>query len=227
MKRAGKIIIIGVGIGVVLVIVQKSLRIDEAAFSRVYWLAAPVVIIGAVLINLLYNLFYINKMREIGCLLYTGKAREYVAGMEDLLRTAKGKNLRHILALNLTAGYVELKEFDTAIGILEEMSAQGLKGAAANTAHHINLCMSYFETKQYGKAMALYAESQPLFQKYRSEKHYGAYIVILDMLAAVREKDYARAGKLLSAALETYDDPRLQKAFHEIEPVLNNSRGNN
>ena len=227
MKRAGKIIIIGVCIGVVLLIVQKSLRIDEAAFSRAYWLAAPIIIIGVVLINLLYNLFYINKMREIGRLLYTGKAREYVAGMEALLKTAKGKNLRHILALNLTAGYVELKEFDTAIGILEEMSAQGLKGAAANTAHHINLCMSYFETKQYGKAMALYAESQPLFQKYRSEKHYGAYIVILDMLAAVREKDYARAGKLLSAALETYDDPRLQKAFHEIEPVLNNSRGNN
>ena len=220
MKHAGKIIIIGVGIGVVLLIVQKSLRIDEAAFSRAYWLAAPIVIIGVVLINLLYNLFYINKMREIGRLLYTGKAREYVAGMEALLRTAKGKNLRHILALNLTAGYVELKEFDAAIGILEELSAQGLKGDAANVVHHINLCTSYFETGQYEKAMALYRESRPLFEKFRSNQSYGAYIAVLDMLAAAREQDYDRAEELLKAAMQMYDDPRVQKAFREIGQKL-------
>lgn len=227
MKRAGKIIILGVGFGVALLILQRILRIDSAAFQRGYWIAAPVVILGAALVNMAYNLFYMHKVRRLAALLPAGKQREYIAGMEALLKTAKGKNLRDILSLNLAAGYVDMRQFDTAIAMLEELAAKDLKGAAANTAHHINLCMSYFETKQYGKAMALYAESQPLFQKYRSEKHYGAYIVILDMLAAVREKDYARAEKLLSAALETYDDPRLQKAFHEIEPVLNNSRGNN
>ena len=163
---------------------------------------------------------YMSKTRELARLLQAGQPEEYIAGMEDLLKTAKGKNLRDILILNLTAGYVELRQFDTAIAMLEELSARGLKGAAATAVHHINLCLCYFETGQSGKAMALYRESQPLLERYRGGQSYGAYIAVLDMLAAVRENDYVRAEELLGTAMRTYSAPRMQKAFHEIEEQL-------
>ncbi len=58
---------------------------------RGYWIAAPAIIIGAVLINVFYNLVYLNKMRKIAKLLREQKPQEYIDGIEALLKTAKGK----------------------------------------------------------------------------------------------------------------------------------------
>lgn len=225
MKRAGKIVILGACIGIVLLIIQRSLAIDMDTFNKGYWLAAPFIILGVVLINLFYNMYYMKKTQQYARLLQAGKPQEYIAGMEGLLKTAKGKNLRSILTLNLSAGYVELKQFDKAIAILEGLSAQDLKGSAINVVHRINLCMSYFETEQYKKAIALYRESEPLLNKYRSGQSYGGYIALLDMLAAAYEKDYQRAEELRQKALQTYPDPRVQKALQEMGEKLKEKKG--
>ena len=221
MKRVIKIVTIGICVGFVLAIFQKSFRIDKTAFMRGYWIAATAIIIGAVLINVFYNLVYLNKMRKIAKLLREQKPQEYIDGIEALLKTAKGENLRNILTLNLAAGYVEIKQFDMAITMLEGLSAKHLKGSAVNAAHRLNLCISYFETGQHEKAMALYDGSQTLFKKYRDGNIYGANIALLDILAAIGNKQYERAEKLLDSANKTYDDAWFQKVFHEVAHTLN------
>ena len=70
-----------------------------------YWIASITLVLGAVLINLCYSLIYFNKSKKIIKLLSEEKPQEYIAGIENLLKTAKGKNLRNILELNLAAGY--------------------------------------------------------------------------------------------------------------------------
>ncbi|MDO4268925.1 MAG: hypothetical protein Q4C73_10675 [Eubacteriales bacterium] len=221
MKRMVKIIVTGICFGLALLLLKIIFRIDDAAFMRGYWIAAPAVVIGVLIINVCYNLFYFNKVRKIAKLLSEGKPQEYIDRIEDLLKTAKGKNLRNILELNQAAGYMETKQFDTAIPVLEKLSHERLKGAAVNVVHKINLCISYFQTSRYDEAMRIYNENQALFQQYRHHKSYGGDIAVLEVTAAVINEQYDRAEELLNCAKKMYDDPRLQKTFQEFFEILN------
>lgn len=119
MKRIAKIIIIGICFGLTLLLLKVIFGIDDTTFMRGYWIVAPAIVIGALIINVCYNLFYFNKVKKIVKLLNEEKPQEYIDRIEDLLKTAKGKNLRNILELNLAAGYIETKQFDIAIPLLE------------------------------------------------------------------------------------------------------------
>ena len=155
------------------------------------------------------------------------KPQEYIDGIENLLKTAKGKTLRNILELNLAAGYIEVKQFDIAIPILEKLPHERLRGSSVNVVHKINLCLSYFETAQYEKAITVYNENQGLFQQYRHHKIYSGNIAILDIIAAIINEQYNQAEELLDTAKKMYDDPRLQKSFREILDILNKAKAEN
>ena len=167
MKRIWKIIVIGVCSGLVLVALQMALHIDRDVFLRWYWAAAAVVVLGAVLVNVGYNIFYQKRMQKLVPLLEAQKPREYIAGVEQLLKTAKGQSLRNILTMNLSAGYIDLKEFSKAIELLEGISDRRLVGTAVKTVCRLNLCTCYFQTGQGEKALMLYRDSQSIFEPQR------------------------------------------------------------
>lgn len=221
MKRILKIFIIGVCIGIVALLIQKFFHIDEDVFMRGYYIVAIVIIIGAVLFNILYNLYYFNKVRILSEQLLEEKPQAYIEGIQTLLKTAKGRYLQNTLRLNLTAGYMEQKRFEEAIQILEGLSDKQRKGAVVNVVYCINLFICYFETNQYEKATALYQANAQLLQKFRGGKSYGANIAILDIQTAIIKKDYEEAEDLLEKAKQTYDTPQFQKAFQEISGKLN------
>lgn len=220
MKRIWKIIVIGVCSGLVLVALQMALHIDRDVFLRWYWAAAAVVVMGAVLVNVGYNIFYQKRMQKLVPLLEAQKPREYIAGVEQLLKTAKGQSLRNILTMNLSAGYIDLKEFSKAIELLEGISDRRLVGTAVKTVCRLNLCTCYFQTGQGEKALALYRDSQSIFEAQRRGGLYGGNIAIVDILAAVQKQEYSQAEQLLNRARRTWDAPRFQEAFQEIEQVL-------
>lgn len=220
MKRILKIIVLGTCLGLAMIVLQKSLNIDTNDFMHMYWIAAIAIILGALLINVVYNIPYQQKVQKAAKLLEDGKTYEYIDELKKLLKTAKGQNLRNVLSLNLAAGYLEAKEFNIAIPMLEELSGKRLTGSGVKAAHRINLCMCYFDTEQYDKAIALYDESRRLFDQYRNSKPFGANIIILDIFMAVQAKQYAQANALLDTAKKTYDTPRFQKAFCEMAEIL-------
>ena len=220
MKRIWKIIVIGVCSGLVLVALQMALHIDRDVFLRWYWAAAAVVVLGAVLVNVGYNIFYQKRMQKLVPLLEAQKPREYIAGVEQLLKTAKGQSLRNILTMNLSAGYIDLKEFGKAIELLEGISDRRLVGTAVKTVCRLNLCTCYFQTGQGEKALALYRDSQSMFEAQRKGGLYAGTIAIVDILAAVQKQEYSQAEQLLDRARRTWDAPRFQEAFQEIEQVL-------
>ncbi len=220
MKRVFKIVVFGVCLGLVLLLVQKGFQIDEKVFMRTYWIMAPFIVIGAVLANVFYNMSYQRKMSKIVPLLNAGRPEEYIAEVEKLLQTARGQSLRNILKINLAAGYVEIKQFDVSIRLLEEMAGKRLPGSAVKMVCQLDLCMSYFYAAQYEKGMALYNESQKIFEPYRSNKNYGGNIALVDILAAIASEQYGQAKKMLDTAQKSWDDPRLQKAYQEIAESL-------
>lgn len=220
MKHIFKVIIAGICLGIILVFIKEGLQIDDDAFTRYYYWIAAVVVIGAVAVNLVYNISYQNRVRKAAKLLDEEKPLEYLSEIEKLLKSAKGNNLRNVLTLDLAAGYVEIKQFDKAIPMLEELSSKRLTGSAVKVAHQINLCLCYFETEQSEKAMKLYDKSQILFEKYRNGKIYGANIALLDILAAIQDGSLTQAEQILNEAKKKYENPRFQKAFYEVSDVL-------
>ncbi len=53
----------------ILLLLKISFGIDDAAFMHGYWIAAVAIVLGAVLINVCYNLIYFNKVKKIANLL--------------------------------------------------------------------------------------------------------------------------------------------------------------
>lgn len=64
LKRAAKIVLIGVCFGLILLLLKISFGIDDAAFMHGYWIAAVAIVLGAVLINAYYNLILYKQSQE-------------------------------------------------------------------------------------------------------------------------------------------------------------------
>ncbi len=220
MKRIGKVVLFGVCLGLVLVLIQNSFQIPEDVFMQGYWIAAIVVVLGALVINISYNLYYMGRVKKLLTLLYAGDSRGYIEGMEALRKTAKGKTLRSTLELNLAAGYMEEKDYGTAISILEAVDPKQLRVDSARVVRAINLCESYFLAGQTEKAQTLYDSSRPLFTKFRTGKAYGGNIAIVNVLEEISRGEFDQAKILLDKAKSTYQEPYLQKAYEEIGAIL-------
>lgn len=220
MKRIGKVVLFGVCLGLVLVLIQNSFQIPEDVFMQGYWIAAIVVVLGALVINISYNLYYTAKMKKLLPLLYGGEPRGYIEGMDALRKSAKGKTLRSTLELNLAAGYMEEKDYRTAISLLEAVDPRQLRVDSARVVRAINLCESYFLAGQTEKAQTLYDSSRPLFTKFRTGKAYGGNIAIVNVLEEISRGEFDQAKILLDKAKSTYQEPYLQKAYEEIGAIL-------
>ena len=220
MKRIGKVVLFGVCLGLVLVLIQNSFQIPEDVFMQGYWIAAIVVVLGALVINISYNLYYMGRVKKLLTLLYAGDSRGYIEGMEALRKSAKGKTLRSTLELNLAAGYMEEKDYGTAISLLEAVEPRQLRVDSARVVRAINLCESYFLAGQREKAQTLYDSSRRLFAKFRTGKLYGGSIAIVDVLSAISRGEFDQAKALLDKAKSTYKEAYLQKAYEEIGAIL-------
>lgn len=224
MKRVLKVlapgVIPGVALGLVLGLLRTNLNIDQVTFLKWFWIFALPILVGAILFNILYHLYYRHKVNDLAAQLEQGHPQVFVAGMEQLLRTAKGPYLREVLTLNLTAGYIETQQFDRAISILEEMGQKRRQNSTLAVTRCINLCTSYFETNQYQKALALYQSQQPLFHAFRRHPIYGLHIAVVDVMAALIQEDYPQAEALLHAAAQTKTTPRIQATLDRLSHTI-------
>lgn len=219
MKRIVRPLLVGLCIGIALAILQQALHIDQDVFMFWFWVIAAVCIVGIVLFNLLYIRRYQQKMRQALAVLEAGQAREYLAIVEGLLQTARGRYLKSCLKLDLAPGYCDLKQYDKAIAILEELSQARLKGVV-KMIHRLDLCICYFYTGQTARAMELYETGQKEFSPWRTTPVYGGSIAVLDMFALIAQGRRDEATKLLQHARATWTSPRLQDDYDYIGKLL-------
>lgn len=224
MKRVLKVlapgVILGVALGLVLGLLRTNLNIDQVTFLKWFWIFTLPILVGAMLFNILYHLYYRHKVNNLAAQLEGGHPQVFVEGMEQLRRTAKGQYLRQVLTLNLTAGYIETQQFDRAISILEEMGQKQRRNSAMAVTRCINLYASYFKTEQYEKALELYQSQQPLLDSFRRHAIYGPHIAVADVMAALIQEDYPQAEALLHAAAQTKTTPRIQASLDQLSHTL-------
>lgn len=219
-KRIFKLFLLGACLGLVMIFLQRYLKMDSDEFLSISLRIALVVFLCIQFITVAYYLFYVGKMRQLIRLMRGGQIREYTEAMEKLLKAAKGKRLRDILRLNLAAGYAELEQYTMALNILEDLSFSGLSGSSYNQVLGIDLFICYFKTTQYEKAMETYRKYQAVFCKCRGKKPNGSYMALVDIMAAIIDRDYARAESLLDEAMETYKEPDIQEDLLRLSGMV-------
>lgn len=219
MKRLLGIFAVGVGLGIFLSVIQIYLKIDRIKFMHGYWIAGTAAVLFIVLVYMLYAGAYQKKISKAIGLLEEGKAEEYIKTIEAMLCRTKGRNIRNVLWLNLSAGYCDLGQYDQALHILEGIPQKELRGMT-RTVCHLNLCFCYFHTSRISRALALYHECQKEFEPLRKREDSGGGMAVLDMLAAVAGGEYDLAEKMLENARKTWVSLRLEDDYQYIEGLI-------
>ncbi len=219
LKHFLKVIGAGVCIGILLAVLRTVFRIDSAVFWRGYWIAGAAVVFGAALLYVLYTRRYAKRIRAATVYLENGEPRVYLDEMEDMLRTARGRNLRATLEINRSVGYYEMGEYNSAISVLEKMPPESLRGEA-KMVYRLNLCLYYFRVSRNAEAIELYRSGETEFARYREKRYYSGSITLLDILAAIEEGRYNNAKTMFAYARETWQYPRMQKEYQMIEKKL-------
>ena len=214
-----KLIGLGVCIGILSAVLRTIFHIDDAVFWHWYWTAGVVVVFGAALVHILYVQRYARRMREAIACYEKGDIQTYMDKLEAMLDTAKGRNLRNTLKIDLSVGHYAMGEYESAIRILEDMSEEPM-GGAMRLAYQLNLCLFYFRTNRNAQAMEIYHAGGKDFARYRKNNHYGGNIALLDMLAEMHEGRYGEAENLLAYARQTWNHWHLQKEYWLIEEKL-------
>lgn len=219
LKRILRILVLGICLGLFLGFLRSKLQIESGVFMTWYWSLAAVVLIGIILFNTVYIRQFAKKMQEAAILLEAGEPRAYIKAVEKLRGQARGRFLKNLFQLNLSAGYCDLKQYAKAISLLEPLSVSHLRGDM-RLVHCLNLCVCYFYSGQASKAMQLYEASETVLAPYRNCRPYGGNLAVLDMLAALERKEYGAAGAMLAEAREKWDSPRLAEDYAYIEERL-------
>ena len=219
-RRAGRTVAIGVALGISLGFITSVLDIDKDVFMKYYIVAAILIVLGVFLYNLLYIRKHNQEMNQAINLLNEGKTEEYMVRVSELERKVKGKALKNLMRLNLTAGYCDLKEYEKALEILETLRKEKLKGDV-ELVWRLNTCLCYFYTGRTKEAMQLYNESKAFFSASKKKGLHVPNIAILDMLAMIEDGRKKEARQYLDFAREKWPQMRLEEDYRMIDALLN------
>ena len=214
MKRVTRVVAVGIALGILLLSIRGLFQIEEGTFLRGYLALAVVVVVGTVLFNVLYQMSYQRRLQKLVPLLDRGDTEGYLAGVRALMETARGRALRSVLQLDLAAGYLEAKELDRAIQLLEGLPVS--RDRTVELCRRLDLCLAYFEAERPEDAMTIYRDSGALLAAGRGRAPYGGTIAVADILAALQEGDRLRAEEQIRAARTAWLEPRVQQALAEI-----------
>lgn len=219
-RRVGRTLAIGVTLGISLGFITSVLDIDKDVFMKYYIVAAILIVAGVFLYNYLYIRKHNQEMSQAINLLNEGKTEEYMVRVSELERKVKGKALKNLMRLNLTAGYCDLKEYEKALEILETLRKEKLKGDV-ELVWRLNTCLCYFYTGRTKEAMQLYKESKALFTSSKKKGLHVPNIAILDMLAMIEDGRKKEARQYLDFAREKWPQMRLEEDYRMIDALLN------
>ncbi len=226
MKRHLKFIALGLGVGllvgIVLTLLSDALGIDQKTLQLVLNLLFLAIVLGAIIFNFLYVRPFRKRVYRQSALLEAGKPDEALADMEQMMedpRVQKMKYMKRLCRLNMTAAYCDLHQYEQAMVIFQELSAEKLCGME-ELVYHLNLCICYFYQGQEEEGLLHYHLSQKLFDTYRQNKFYGGNVAVVTMWAMMAQGENAQAEDLLEKTRKKWDKASLQEDYQRVEQRL-------
>ena len=215
MKRFIRILALGLLCGIGLTAARSMLHLSRG----VVWVALTVLFLGIFAVNYLYIRHYNNKIRAILPLLEQNQTRAFITALEDLRERVRGNYLKNLVDMDLAIGYLQERRFDEAIGLMEALFAQNLKGVW-NIVLRLNLCFSYFRAGRYREGMELYEDSRAIFDRAQGNSGYQGTLALVETFVAITEGRFQDAQTQLDEARATWNTPRSQANYYYLQTLL-------
>lgn len=222
MNRILKPIALGALLGFILMGIQILFDIPNNVFNKIVIISFIVIVVGSVIFNLIFVKRYQTRIHKQIALLETGKQKEALQDMEQMLKTAQRKNMKNverICRLNMTAALCDLKEYSHALEILKNMDQTELKGQE-EFVYDLNLCACYFYLEKYNEGLDVYDRSYKVFQKYKDSSIYGGYVAVVTIWAMLALGEYDQAELMLAQTKKQWNLNRLYEDYRMIEMRL-------
>ena len=136
-----------------------------------------------------------------------------------LFRSVRGNYLKNLVDMDLAIGYLQERRFDEAIGLMEALFAQNLKGVW-NIVLRLNLCFSYFRAGRYREGMELYEDSRAIFDRAQGNSGYQGTLALVEIFVAITEGRFQDAQTQLDEARATWNTPRSQANYYYLQTLL-------
>ncbi len=219
MKRYLVILGGATAFGLLVAFITSSLEIPTDVVMQHYWRWGIVVIVLAAILNWLYFMHYARQIRAALPLLEEGNATAYIERLRPLYEKAKGRHLKQLLALNLSAGYADRKEYERAIAYLQSMEGARLP-RAFRMVYALNMSMLHFQVGREAEGLGYYHAQSKALAAARNDKNLAPHVAILDILACIAEGKTQEAHRLLQEAKSKHSAPRLEEDYATILQTL-------
>ncbi len=196
-------------------------KLDDKKFFIAYLIVGALVLIGSVLINMIYNVRFIKKMKKINELLENQDTIDkYVIEMEKIEKKVTGPVYRNMIILNLSYGYLEQEEYEKSLSLLKNIDMVKLKGRS-RVIFALNKSTTYFY-------LGLYDEFISFIKEFEKELHILSTIdefewqgKLLEIYYQIAIKNYKKAGRMLKVAEKKWAEDKMSREWKRVRSVLN------
>lgn len=215
--RRFKFVGLGFVLGIVVLILQIIFEISDAAVRKGFFIGAPIIIIGAMIINIVWQVNFQKKASKLLKLLDTAdKYEAFITENEKLLERVKSPYNVAFIAINLSVGYAKMKDFEKALAVLEQIPSKGLKGTN-KVIYYINKAYYYFMLEEQETAVGIMEENAKLFDDFVKNPNLGKHIKLNQVFYLSAKDQLEEAEKLLESLKKTETDPYFLKSLEDVQ----------
>jgi len=222
--RIGRILAIGIPLGIICGVLKSFFQISNEVFWKYYIVIGIAIIIFSVLINIAYQIRFSNQLKAlINVFLKDGDADHFIAENQKLLAKTKMKFHRALIFINLSAGYSDKEDFITAKQMLLQVPEKHLRGIN-KIVYYISLAYIDFRLLDIQEALDLMKIWDKQLSDLQEHQKLGGHIAILEIFELIYTEKLEQARLLLSTSRETWTDPRLQTAWEYQQNLIDGGK---
>lgn len=216
IKKRVKMIGLGFLIGILLIIIQKSLNLPNDLFMKSYIIIAPIIIILALVINITWQIRFQKKIKNLLIILEEENDPDrFIYENNVLLKRVKHPYNIAIISINISAGYSAKKDYIKAKEVLLGIPFKGLKGAN-KVVYYINLAYYDFKLGEYEEAINVMDEHKNEFKLFEKNPILGKHIKLNTVFYLQAKSENEKAEILLEELKKEITDKRFMRELEEL-----------
>ncbi|MFA9464678.1 MAG: hypothetical protein ACERKN_10360 [Velocimicrobium sp.] len=220
-KRARNIILLGLLFGGFLLLLRFVFKLSEGEVWSYYIIGSIIILVGAMGINIAWQK---NLMKKVKCLEKILKDEQnpdkFIEENEKLLQTLKSSYNRAMIKINLSVGYCEKGEYETAKDILLSIPSKSLKGIHG-VIYFVNLAYVYFRIEENQKALNILELHNKDFLCFKTNSSLGGSIAILRIFQYIVTNQPLEAQNLLTVEKEKWADHHFLEDWEFLQIKIN------
>ncbi len=220
-----KIFVLGLPFLAVVIGLKLFFKPEGENFWIIYILAGLGYLLMAIVINLIYNVKFTSKMKEINKFLENpNEINKFVFEMEKMEKKHKNPVYKNMIILNLSYGYLEQQEYEKSLSVLKKIDTVRLRGTS-RIVFALNKCATYFYLELYDEFISLKQEFEKELDAISDIESFAWKYKANEIFYQVAIGNYKKAKNMLKVANKKWRENKMKKEWYQIKDVLEEKLG--